>query len=293
MIALLLFSVMAAGIVWIAGRKDAALDPKLTTVALGLLAVFPILMAAMPKLAILPVAAAADASTFPWKPVLIIVWAIGCLVALVKLGLAWRGLVAWRKRSALVELIDGVEIRKLEGLRGPVAAGVIRKMVFVPWNWQEWNADHRKIVLGHERAHHRRRDPLRRWIASIAAAVNWFNPLVRWIVRRLLIQCEFACDAEVLRGGVGVQEYAGLLCDLAEKTPVRGPMLAMAEQPGLEARVRRMAREGEHDRTLGATWLILLAVASAGLLAILGAEKIAGYTRSEIELRRTADPFPG
>lgn len=293
MIALLLFSVLAAGAVWIAGRKDAALDPRLTTVVLLLLAVFPVMMVTLPKMAVLPAGKGADFGMFPWKTALAVAWGIGWMVAMVRLLLAWRGLALWRKRSSMLEMIDGVEIRMLPGLRGPVAAGVFRKMVLVPEEWREWDADRREIVLGHELAHHRRRDPLRRWIASLAVAVNWFNPLVRWIVGRLLVQCEFACDAEVLKGGVRAKEYAALLCDMAEAAPVRGPALAMAEKSGLETRIRRMMEGRRDDEAIGASGLILLAVAAAALLAILGSEKIVGYTHREIELRRSADPFPG
>jgi len=295
MIALLLFSVIATAIVWIAGRKDAALDPKLTTVALALLGLFPTLSLTLPKLAVLPaIAPSGDKQGgFPWAIALASVWLGGCLVEMIRLLLTSRGLADWRKRSALIQSIDGVEIRKLNELRGPVAAGVFHKMVFVPADWETWSADRQRIVLDHELAHHRRKDPLRRWIASVAVAVNWFNPLVRWIVRRLMIQCEFACDAEVLKGGVSAKNYASLLCDMAEDTPVRGPVLAMAEKSGLESRVRRMMEARRDERTMGTSCLILFAVAVAGLLAVLGSEKISEYTRQEIDLRNTANPFPG
>lgn len=292
MIALLLFSVIAVVIVWIAGRKDAALDPRLTTVALGLLAGFPVLMVILPKVAVLPTPQWADDGGIPWMLVLVAVWAVGFGVALARLGIAMRGLVGWRKRSALLEGRDGVEIRMLPGLRGPVAAGVFRKVVFVPEEWQTWDDGRRNIVLDHELAHHRRRDPLRRWVAGLAVAVNWFNPLVRWIVKRLLIQCEFACDAEVLKRGVRAKDYAALLCDMAEDAPGQGLALAMAERSGLETRIRRIMVPRNDERTLETSWLILFAVAMAGLLAILGSEKIVGYTHKEIELRRTANPFP-
>lgn len=296
MIALLLFSIIAAALVWIAGRKDAALDPKLTTVVLGLLAVFPILLISLPKVDILPVIPnlQTDPSQFPiWFFAPLIIWGIGTNIELFRIRSIAGKLHDWRERSTLIQTINGVEIRKLDGLRGPIAAGVFRKMVFVPADWETWSADRQQIVLDHELAHHRRKDPLRRWIASVAVAMNWFNPLVRWIVRRLMIQCEYACDAEVLKGGVSAKHYATLLCDMAEDTPVRGPALAMAEKSGLESRVRRMMEDHRDQGTMGTSCLILFAVAVAGLLAILGSEKISEYTRQEIDLRRTADPFPG
>lgn len=290
MIALLAFSLVAAGVVWFAGRKDHALDPRLTTAVLLLLAAFPLLVQAMPKIAVVP---RGDVGGGFWVLILGGVWAVGFVVAMGRLLWMARMIGKWRERSELIGKTGDVEIRRLAGLRGPVAAGVSSRMIFVPEDWDEWEETSRGWALAHELSHHRRRDPLRRWIAGIAVAVNWFNPLVRWMVRRLLMQCEFACDEAVLRQGAKREAYAGLLCDLAEEKSPRGPALAMAEKSGLEARVRRMMKGPGGSESLGASWLILFAVAMAGLLAILGAEQVAGYTQREIELRRSADPFPG
>ena len=135
MIALLLFSVIAAALVWMAGRKDAALDPKLTTVVLGLLAAFPILLISMPKVEILPVIPnlQADHPHFPyWFFAPLIIWGIGTNIELFRIRSVAGKLYEWRERSTLIQTINEVEIRKLDDLRGPVAAGVFRKMIFVP-----------------------------------------------------------------------------------------------------------------------------------------------------------------
>ncbi|WAC18230.1 M56 family metallopeptidase [Luteolibacter sp. SL250] len=292
MIALLLFSVLAAAAVWLAGRKDPALDPRLTTVVLALLGVFPVLLVVIPKLIVIP-QPVAEAQAPSWKVWLAVVWISGFLVEVVRLLAAWRKVRGWAEGSTLLETVEGVEIRSLSGLRGPVAAGVREQIVFVPGDWLVWEEDLRKMALCHELEHHRRRDPLRRWIAGIAVAVNWFNPLVRWIVRRLLIQCEYSCDATVIRSGVESRRYAKALCDLAEDRPLKGPALAMAERGGLEARVRRVMEPQRGDSGLASGVLILLAVGAAALLALVGQETITGYTKTEIHQRRTADPFPG
>lgn len=292
MIALLIFSLLAALAVWLAGRKDPALDPRLTTVVLSLLGVFPVLLSVMPKLIVIP-QPVDEVQGFPWKLWLAAVWGIGFLVEMSRLLAAWRRIRGWVGKSSLLETVDGVEIRSLPGLRGPVAAGVWERMVFVPDDWTRWDEDLRAMALRHELAHHWRRDPLRRWIAGVAVAVNWFNPLVRWMVRRLLIQCEYSCDETVIRGGVEARRYAQALCDMAEDRPLKGPALAMAERSGLEARVRRMMEPQHDDSGLASGTLILLAVGAAALLALAGQETIAGYTRTELNLRKTADPFPG
>jgi hypothetical protein len=53
MIPLLLFPVLAAGVVWLAGRRDPARDPRLTTLSLCLLALFPLLMLLLLSLTLL------------------------------------------------------------------------------------------------------------------------------------------------------------------------------------------------------------------------------------------------
>jgi beta-lactamase regulating signal transducer with metallopeptidase domain len=290
MIAMLLFSGVAALLVLLAGRRDPARDPRLTVLALGLLAVFP-LLGWLPKLPVLP-AQAAGGGGFPWTKVLLAIWAAGFLVGALRLGIAAKGISNWRKRSRLLRRVGRVEIRQLSGLKGPVAAGVIRPVIFVPESWNQWSAETRRIVLSHEMAHHRRRDPLWRWIAEIACAVNGFNPLVIWMVRRLTAQCEYACDVEVLSRGISANSYARVLCDFAEARAPRGPVLAMAATSSLESRVRRLLDSRKRRGSAGIIALGVLALGFAGGLAMLGSRAVA-VSEKEVEVRWAADPFPG
>lgn len=173
MMTMLLFSVVAAALVFLAGRGDKARDPRLTVAALLLLALFPLMAVGLPKAAIISTTGSVtDAGGVPWKGFLYLIWAAGSLIGVLRLGLAARGISNWRKRSTLLDHIDGVEIRRLPGLRGPVAAGVVKPVIFVPPVWDSWSDDARRIVLEHELTHHRRRDPLWRcgagWPRSLA-----------------------------------------------------------------------------------------------------------------------------
>jgi beta-lactamase regulating signal transducer with metallopeptidase domain len=211
MIPVIIFSIIAAGLVFLAGRKDAARDPRLTVLLLILLAVFPLMLLMMPKLAVLPAAGGtANAARFPWGMILSGIWAVGFLVALGRLAFAAWTLCRWRGRSVSVDRVGGVEIRELQGLLGPVAAGVFRPVIFFPETWREWSEAHRQVVLEHELAHHRRRDPLSRLFVELACAVHWYHPLVRWMARRFMLQSEFACDAMVLGKGVDAKKYAAV-----------------------------------------------------------------------------------
>ena len=299
--AILLFSGIAVAAVWLAGRRDAARDPRLTTFCLAMLAVFPVLAAWLPKLPLLPAAVVGGghgAAGMGWMRLAGWLWLTGFAVSFGRLLVAVRGIAGWRARSEAVARVGPVEIRKLAGLRGPVAAGVWRKVVFVPATWNGWSASARRMALDHELTHHHRNDPLRRWVAEFACAVNWFNPAVAWIARRLALQCEFACDAAVLRGGVEARTYARLLCDCAEERIPRGPLLAMAGCAALESRVRRLVDPTRPVRTRVVACLIALTLAAAGGLAMLGPAHAPVsppevFTPQEVQTRWAADPFPG
>lgn len=296
MIAMLLFSGAAALLVFLAGRNDKARDPRLTVLALALLAVFPVLLAVLPKFAVLPArAASGDPSGLQWMGALLLVWGAGSLTMTLRLIFSAFGISKWRRRSLLLDRVDRVEIRQLPGLKGPVAAGVIKPVVFVPDEWSRWSDETRSIVLDHELAHHRRRDPLWRWIAGIACAVNGGNPLVIWMVRRLTVQCEFACDAMVLEKGVAVRDYANLLCDFAEARPPAGPVLAMAASSTLESRVRRLLNPRPPHATAGLAGPVILTLTIAAALPMMVPGKLppAPVPRDEVGMRWAADPFPG
>ncbi len=291
--AAIVFSLLAAAAVWLAGRRDAARDPWLTLLALGLLAAFPLLFL-LPKAPLLPVAEVRETPEFlrllPW------IWAVGVFLFSLRLFAALIVLVRWRRASLPVEKTGCIEVRVLENLSCPVAAGIFRPVIFVPPAWHVWSAGHRAAVLAHEAKHHQRRDPLWRAVGAVACTLHWYNPLVWWMARRLADQCEFACDAAVLADGMEAKRYANVLCDLA--APARSPAtaLAMAHESGLEARVRRMF--SEKPATSKAVLLLLMAatlLTALGLVIVKPAEAPAGpaVPAEEIRLRLDADPFPG
>jgi len=288
---------IAALAVWLAGRRDPSRDLRLTTLALGLLAAAP-LFPLLPKLPLMPAIGVVEASpaSTNW---LLLIWAAGSAVALLRVGTGLLRLTAWWHRSTPIGFAPlphsrRAGLRLLPGLRSPVAAGIFRPVVYLPATWNQWPATTRDAVLAHELAHLACRDPLRKLLAAIACSIHWFNPLVHWMARRLESQCEFASDARVLAEGHPAADYAHLLCDLAETRRVPLAAVAMARRSGLEQRVRHMlAEHPPHGRwVLGA--LIASTVIVAVGLAILGpAAPSAKIPAAEVQLRLTADPFPG
>lgn len=296
MIALLAFPFIAALLVFTAGRKDAARDPRLTLCLLTLLAAFPLMSLWLPKIALLPSSGGAQSGeSFAWMTILLSVWAMGFLIAATRLALAAVGLRKWRHRAVEIARMEGIPVLRLDGLRSPVATGIFDPVIFVPGDWDELPEAKRRMILAHELAHHRRRDPLWRLCAELACAIHWYHPLVRWMARRLAMQCEYACDAEVLRDGADAKAYAGLLCDFAGSRQAPPLALAMAESSSLERRIVRMFRPGG---TSGIVAIYLsggLGLLAALVLSMMGtkAAKSSGVSPAEVHMRLTADPFPG
>ncbi len=289
MIATLAFSLIAAGLVLLAGRRDAARDPRLTLFLLILMALLPAMAEFLPKIGLLPVANR-DVAHFPWGKILAMTWCAGSAIFLARLAFAAAGLARWRNRSVLVDVIDGVEILEVDGLRGPVASGVFRKAVFVPQGWADWSATERGIVLRHELSHHERRDPLWRLCAELARAALWWNPLAHWMANRFHLQCEFACDEAVVREGTDAKTYARLLCGVADKQLHAPLALAMAHPSSLQRRVLRLLTPSPRFGALALTILATLGTGAAFALSVAGPQAIPA---SEVGLRLTADPFPG
>ncbi len=296
MLAMFLFSALAASLVMLAGWRDKARDPRLTGVLLALTAAFPLLLAIVPKAPVIPAeyGTVAPALSSAGK-VLLGFWLACSMVAALRLASSALSIWRWRRRSSLLFRVQNVEIRLLPGLRGPVAAGVIRPTVFVPVAWKTWSDETREMVLAHEISHHRRRDPLWRWIAEIACAVNGYNPLIIWMGRRLAMQCEFACDSMVVGRGTSLKNYARLLCDFADEGRSRSLAMAISNPSTLEMRVKRLMGPAPRLGAAAVGTLVAVAVGLAVASASLAIDnkKHEVISTKEVELRWNANPFPG
>jgi beta-lactamase regulating signal transducer with metallopeptidase domain len=288
------FSIVSAAAVWFAGRRDAARDPRLTLLSLGLLAGFPALFF-LPAAEVLPAGDYQPVSPWlsQWLPW---IWGAGVLLTSVRLVVALALLCRWRRVSERIEMRGNLEIRVLAGLSGPVAAGILKPVIFLPKSWRTWTPEVCEAVLAHESKHHQRRDPLWRAVGAAACALHWFNPLVWWMARRLADQCEFATDEAVLAEGISAARYANVLCDLAASERSPATALAMAHECGLEARVRRMfSPSAETSKTVLISLIVLTVSSAFGLAMIKRADPPArpSVPMDEQRLRLSADPFPG
>jgi hypothetical protein len=290
-----LFSLIAALAVGWSGRRHAPGCDRPSAAALLILLAFP-LLAPLPGLPLLP---AGSPSELPAPHLLGWLLPAGSAFLLARLVLADRRLRRWIRSARPIGHCAGVGGRPipllaLPGLGSPCAAGVRRPVILVPGDWRERPRSQRDPILRHEIAHHQRRDPLWRWLGSLACALHWYNPLVWWLARRHALHAETACDAAVLASGVAPEHYANLLCDLVAPRP--SPLVTAITGPSLAHRVGCLAQPAR-PLSRPALTILMIVLAATGLVCGLGrpASGDAANPSSdrEIRLRLSADPFPG
>jgi beta-lactamase regulating signal transducer with metallopeptidase domain len=287
--AAIVFSLLASGLVAMAGRRE----PRLAAAAMVALLLIP-LLGFLPKWQILPAAAPSHDP----NPAVAIVWLGGTLLLIARLGLAAASLHRLRRSGQNLGSLPLTATRRAnllihEDISSPFAAGIFRPSIFVPPAWRRWSDETREIVLAHEAAHLRRRDPLWLSLGQLACALHWFNPLVWWLAHRLRADAEFACDAQVVRSGVTARRYAAVLCDLAAAQPTPPATFAMAQESLLRGRVKRLFEPARHCPPLVTCALLGALLLAALLLSLLDRHPATATPDArEIQLRLNANPFP-
>ncbi|MGD8817446.1 MAG: M56 family metallopeptidase [Acidobacteriota bacterium] len=165
----------------------------------------------------------------------------------------------------------GVRLLQTDASVVPLAWELLRPAVLMPVGAHRWPAERRRVALLHELAHVRRRDCQLQFVAWIAVALHWLNPLAWLALRRMREEREHACDDAVLELGTRASDYADHLLQIARGLlPSRGPAwasLAMARTPHLEGRVAAIL-DPLNARRLPQRRTIMTALISALLLLL-------------------------
>jgi beta-lactamase regulating signal transducer with metallopeptidase domain len=127
----------------------------------------------------------------------------------------WRWVEAAREAAERLGVARGVTLLRGTPAAMPMTWGVLRPVVLLPAEADEWPAERRRAVLMHELAHVRRRDCLTQWLGVTACAAYWFNPLTWRAAARLRSEREQACDDLVLEAGERPSDYAAQLLGVA------------------------------------------------------------------------------
>ena len=148
----------------------------------------------------------------PWIPLLLTLWGAGAAFMLTRAvvqTLRFRRRLRGAREADLGALLDhcreALQIRRrvrvavTDAVAAPSLHGWLRPALLLPEGFLEsFSREQLRYALLHELAHLRRSDVLVNWIATAAAALHWFNPLVRLALARLAEERELACDALAL-----------------------------------------------------------------------------------------------
>jgi beta-lactamase regulating signal transducer with metallopeptidase domain len=174
---------------------------------------------------------ATDSSSMNWGLMIFIIWLAGFLAVMTRL--AAGTFKVWMIVRHAESLTDGYWTTLLQCLTGelrlggnirllksnqvtmPMTWGVLRPVVLLPIDLDDWSNGCSRIVLLHELAHIKRRDCLTQILAQLACALYWFNPLVWSAAKRLRVERELACDDQVLEVGTRASDYATHLVAIA------------------------------------------------------------------------------
>jgi len=144
--------------------------------------------------------------------------AVGALLWLVTMYLRTLAL----RRSWTRDAMLGVPVRVAPDA-GPAVIGVAPPEIVVP-RWLMDRAPHeQQLVLEHEQAHVRARDPLLLLAACVAVALMPWNPALWYMLSRLRLAVELDCDRRVLRAGAPTRSYAQLLIELSAHRSLLSP----------------------------------------------------------------------
>jgi beta-lactamase regulating signal transducer with metallopeptidase domain len=189
------------------------------------------------------------------KGLMVLIWMVGCVIFAVRILGSTLRLRALVGRAVPVESIQlashlrwlcrdlgirrEVAVLASSELDVPIAVGVLDPKIILSPQSGEWTETRRKAVLCHELAHIKRLDALTQFLARVAAAIYWFNPLVWLVLRAMRAERERACDDVVLAFGTPASEYAHELLEIVSTLvrPQPAAALAMARRSQLEGRV--------------------------------------------------------
>ena len=201
-----------------------------------------------------------------WPAILLTLW-LG-----VALGLFAARILAFRRERGIILAdaddlgwIGSIQIIQSAHVSGPVAFGIVERVIAVPADFEFLYAPHeRRLALDHELAHHRAGDLFVNLFAFVLLCLQWFNPLA-WVAHAAFrFDQEAACDARVL-DKAKAQDRADYGRAIAKAASGRALLFASAldRRKTLHRRLKSMLTNPTSGRRLTGRMMVLAAVAVA------------------------------
>lgn len=205
--------------------------------------------------------------------------------------LIWIAIAGWKLIALLLNVRELAELRAnaspwpcrcefpvllSERVPVPLALGLIRPAVLLPQSLpDELQPEALEAVVLHEAAHLRRRDVWTNAIARVVHALVAFNPAAWYVMRKLSIEREIACDDCVVAGTGSGSVFAEVLAAMATHERFR-PALAAPSMLGSRHSVMVRIEEilSEYPRRLRMSPQVLTGVVAAIALTALAMRSI-------------------
>ena len=148
--------------------------------------------------------------SFGWGEWCFVIWAGGALLLLARLAMGMLGLRSLQRgrmpvyqgrlcarlercrRLAGVSTLVDLYVSKRSPL--PMTWGVVRPVINIPEEAEQWSDERLDAVFLHELAHIQRADCWSNMVLKVVCALNWFNPFVWMAAQRTYLAQEVACD---------------------------------------------------------------------------------------------------
>ncbi|HWT04149.1 MAG TPA: M56 family metallopeptidase, partial [Xanthomonadales bacterium] len=172
-----------------------------------------------------------------------LIWILVACARGILLLLDVRALAAIRRDARLWSAAHDYPVFLSDRVRVPLAAGFLRPAIILPASLVErLAADAVQTIVIHELAHLRRYDVWTNAFARIAEAFVALNPAAWFVMRRLSMEREIACDDWVVaRTGAG-DAFARVLASLAGSAGARMPLAAPSALGSRHSIVERIER---------------------------------------------------
>lgn len=330
----LMIVVIGVASVVLAG-KSAACRHFLWTSALALSLLMPFAIVFLPSVAVIPaswhgwaspllsapsaieqwsiarVDAAGSADGVSVLPTILFVWSAGALLFLLRSALAsvgllrwvrWAGplqspswLATWHRVSHEQEFARPLRVLESSHVLSPCTWGLIRPVLLLPRVGADWPESQRRHALLHELGHIRRFDYLSTFVARLACAMHWYNPLAWFAAAQVRRLQEEACDDAVLRAGETPSDYAECLLTLAAQAnhlPYPARMaIGMFHRSALNGRIAAILHPHKRRSPLRFITLLAASVPVSCLMLFLAAAAAAKPPHARSSVHSIASLF--
>ena len=221
-----------------------------------------------------------------YLPYLILGWAAGVLVLLVRLLGGWgyaryqightgtQAPAPWQAQldelAARLRIARRVRLLLTENPASPYVFGWLRPIIVLPASMltalPPWQIE---AILAHELAHVRRHDFLVSLLQSVAETVLFYHPAVWWVSRQIRTEREHCCDDLAVAACGSVTVYARALLAVEEFRQATVPLALAASGSSLLNRIHRLVAPAPAPHQIHASSRTAFALAGLVLTSVL------------------------